>query len=308
VYEKYTDAFLNSGKSTENETYQTLFGKLEEYDKFILDWTNENLDEFIKFLKSISVNSVNKYLQFIREFHKFIGEKEGIEYKKLVLQHDLKYYIDFNKLLEVTITETQYKILRRLLVVDAGGITYNFRDAAILVCAWNLMDNADIKNLMKDDIKFFELAGKEKCEIRLKNRYVIIEDEEEINIIKKTLKEDRHFVGSTDKRKEHDLDLKSSPAFIRPAATRQSASETVANPSEILRKALMKVETIPGTNIDLYSLAIEDVVRSKLISLLRQKNINTEDIKNIMKKSSSCSLYWISEVATILSRKEIKGS
>ena len=136
----------------------------------------------------MSVNSINKFLQFTREFHKYVAEIENIEYKKLELLHDPKFYIDLNKLMSVTITHNHYKTLIRLLTIDSGDISYNNRDAAILVLAWNSCDNADVKNLMKDDLKFYTLGGKEICKIRLKNRYVVIDDEEEIEIIKRTFK------------------------------------------------------------------------------------------------------------------------
>jgi site-specific recombinase XerD len=309
VYEKYTNDFLESGRASEAETYITLFGKLEEYDKFILEWDKEDLEIFLKSLSSVSVNSINKYLQYIREFHKYITEIDGVEYKKLEIHHDLKNYIDLNKLLSVTINESQYKMLRRLLTIDSGDYTYNSRDAAILILAYNLLDNAEIKNLMKDDIKFYELAGREVCEIRLKNRYTVIEDKEEIDIIKKTMKEYKYFVTGTNKKREHTLDLKDTKAFIRPVHTRSTLKQTVANPSEILARVLDKIETIPGTSINLYDFSIESIRRSRIIQLLRSKDVNIDNIKNILKKSSSCDLYWLSEISMLIERESnIKGS
>lgn len=309
MYEKYTDNFLKSGRATEKETYITLFNKLEDYNKFILQWEDEDLGEFIKKLESISVNSVNKIMQFIREFHKFVAEQEGVEHKKLELLRDPKHYINFNKLLEVTITENQYNTLRRLLTIDSGDISFNYRDAAILVLAWNSCTNTEIKNLMKDDIKFYKLAGQEKCEIRLKTRYIIIDDKEEINIIKKTLKEFKYFITGSDKKKEHFVDLRDTNALIRPVQTRQSEKETCANPSEILGKVFEKLETIPGTNINLYSMSIESIKRSRIINLLRKKNVNTNDIKNMFSKGSSCDLYWLEQISTLMEREsKQKGS
>lgn len=303
MYEKYTNDFLESGKASEVETYTTLFRKLEEYDKFILDWDEEDLEMFLKSLGSVSVNSINKMLQFIREFHRYIAEIDGVEYKNLELHHDLKNYIDLNKLLSVTINEMQYKMLRQLLTVDSGSISYNNRDAAILILAWNLMDNGEIKNLMKDDVRFYKLAGKEICEIRLKNRYTIIDDEEEIEILKKTMSEYKYFVTGTDKKREHTLDLKDTKAFIRPVLTRQTSKETCANPSEILSRVLDKVETIPGANINLYDFSIESLRRSRIISLLRNKDVDINDIKNILGKKNSSDLYWLSEISMLIERE-----
>jgi len=309
VYEKYAENFLESGRATEVKTYKTLIGKLEEFDKFILKWEDEDLERFIKLLSSISVNSVNKYLQFTREFHKYVAEVENTEYKKLELLHDLKFYIDLDKLMSVTITHNHYKTLIRLLTIDLGGISYNNRDAAILVLAWNSCDNADVKNLMKDDLKFYTLGGKEICKIRLKNRYVVIDDKEEIEILKRTLKEYKYFVTGSERKREHFLDLRETKAFIRPVQTNNSNKETVANPSELLSKALSKVETIPGTNLNLYEFSIESVKRSKIIDLLRRKDVDINDIKNILGKSNSSDIYWLSQISVLMERQlKQKGS
>lgn len=305
MYEKYIEKFFATENITEKETFDNLFNKLEKYDTHLIEWDNQNLEEFIKNLSSVSVNSINKYLNFIRDFYKFVCKQENIQPKELKLEKDLKYYIDFEELMRRTINQNHYKMILNLLTVDSDGYCYNYRDACILVLAWSAhCTNTEIKNLMKSDIKFYTLREREVCRINLKNRFEIIEDVDEIEIIKKTITQDRYFVAGSDKKKDHFLDLKSTPALIRPVATRQSDKKTVANPSEILRKSMAKVGQLPGTNILPEELSLEDIVRSKKIMLLRRENIDTNDIKNIFGKTSECDIYWLSSIACVIQRFE----
>jgi hypothetical protein len=117
------------------------------------------------------------------------------------------------------------------------------------------------------------------------------------------MKEYKYFVSGTDKKREHTLDLKDTKAFVRPVHTRSTLKETVANPSEILARVLDKIETIPG-NINLYDFSIESIRRSRIIQLLRHKDVNIEDIKNILGKKNSSDLYWLSEISMLIERNK----
>lgn len=307
MYERYTDIFLNSGRATEKKGYSTLFNKLENYNKFILNWTNQDLDNFIKLQNSKSENAINKCLQFTRCFHKYISEQECIEYKKLKLQYDAIHYINEDKLRDVTLSYMDYSILKRLLIEEIGDKTYNNRDASILILAWHGVSPEEIKDLLKIDIVFYELLKVKKCQIKLKNRYIIIEDKDEIIIIKNALNEYNYFIPSTDKRKERFPELKDTPYFIRAVDTKKGNKniEKVANPSQILKRALEKVDIIsPGSRIQLSDLSLEDITRSRKIDLLRKNNVTTKDIVNMFGKINECDSYWLSRIAVTMEREQ----
>jgi len=305
MYEQYIEKFFAEENVSEKDTYETLFNKLEDYNVHILDWNEDNLEEFIISLSSISVNSLNKTIQYLRDFYKFVCKQEDTTPKDLKVKKELKDCIDFEELKRRTIDQKDYKTLRELLIIQNDGYRYNFRDACILVLAWSAhCTNTEIKNLMKSDIKFYTLAGREVCRINLKNRFEIIEDKEEIDIIKRTIIEEHYYMSENARKKNHFLILKSSPALIRPVGTRPSEGNTVVNPSEILKKQLIKLGTIPGTNIFAGDISLEDIVRSKKIMLLKRKDITTNDIKNISGKSSECDLYWLQSCAITIQREE----
>ena len=130
-----------------------------------------------------------------------------------------------------------------------------------------------------------------------------------IEILKKTMSEYKYFVTGSGRKKEHFLDLRDTRAFIRPVQTNSSEKETVANPSELLSKALSKVETIPGTNLNLFDMSIESIRRSRVIDLLRRKDTDINDIKNILKKSNTSDIYWLSQISVLMERQlKQKGS
>lgn len=312
MYEGYQQLYFASKEISEEKLYEDLINKLESFnDKFILHWEQNDLEEFMKSLGSKSVNSINKYLNYLRNFYKFICETRKIEPKKLDLQKDLKYYIDYEKLMGVTINEDHYKILRNLLPIEIGHKTYNYRDACILVLAWESLSNFEIKNLMEDDIEFFSEYGVQKCKLHLKTRSVVIDDSESIDIIKNTMKEQKYFIQEAVKHKDGIFDLKDTPALIRAAiVSRKSNKDTVANPGEVLKRVFRRIENIPGTDIELSELTIEDIKRSRIITLLRRKEVTVNDIKNMFGKESSCDTHWLSEIAVLVERssKQQKGS
>jgi len=302
VYEKYEEEFLTSGRATELDTYRTLFGKLEDYGVFIGDWENENLDEFMQILGSSSVNSVNKYLNFIREFYRFVCGKEGIELKDIKLSKDLKSYIDLDALLSITINESHYKMLRDLLLISAGYNTYNYRDACLLVLAWTGCSNEEIKYLNKNNVEFFAEYNIPKCKLWLSKRILVLDDAEDIEIIKQTINESRYFMNESGNKSEHFIDLKSSPALIRGVSTRESNFDYVSNPGEILSRVLNRIGVLSGTNIDLNQLTLESISRSRKISLFMQ-GANIDDVKNLFTKETSSDLYWLSQISNLIQRR-----
>lgn len=308
IEEKYyqvLDLFFTKENVKEKATYKTLVGKMTEFDKYITEWNNNDLDEFIKSLGSISVNSINKYLQFTRNFYRFVCEEEKVVPISLELTQDLKQYIDMNRLLELTLTRKKYNMLRHLIIEDIGDIQYNHRDRVILSLAWEGLTNDEIKNLRKDHCIKYNEFGITKMRLVLKDRNVIIEDQNVIEDIEKTINQHQYYVRDWEGKNRGDKlrELKDTPYLIRGMITRTGKSETVANPSEVLKRVLRRLDgDIPGINLS--ELTIEDINRSRKIDYLKDDNISTKDIQTIFNKKTDCDIYWQEEVANLIKRHE----
>jgi len=304
VYDdKYEEEFLTSGRATEEDTYKTLFIKLDDYGVSLSDWNQDNIEEFVTSLGSVSVNSVNKYMQFLREYYTYICEVENIKPKEFKLSKDSRNYIDYNALLKMTINETDYKMLRDVLLVEAGFNTYNYRDSCIFVLAWNSLTNEEIRFISKNDVEFFTEYNVSKCKIWLPKRILVIDDEDDVKIIKETINEDKYYMIDGANKKDHFIDLKSSKALIRGVCTRESNSPFVSNPGEILSRVLAKIGVLSGSNIDIELLSLESIGRSRKIDLFR-KGASIDEVKNLFTKETSADLYWLQSLSIVMKRQE----
>jgi hypothetical protein len=314
MYEKYIDKFFATEKITEKETYDNLFKKLEEYDKFIVEWKNEDLDDFIIKLNSISVNTINKYLQFIRDFYKYLCNQLNVIPKNLELTKDLKHYIDIDELLRRRISYKQYTTIKNLLTVLTPQGLFNYRDKVLFQLPWEIgLSNEEIKNLRVDDIEFYQDRGKERAKITIRSkdpkkiRYSVIENEEFIYDLRRTIEQKEYYIiEEGGKGRQYFRKLKDTPMLIKPMAIRQSSKDVVANPSQLLNRVLMKFDGIKtiAPEINLSMLGLEDIKRSRVIELLKNPNITPKTIKDVYDKKSECDLYWLKEIANIIKRKE----
>lgn len=320
-YEKYVDKFFEVNKPKEQGTYKSLFNKLEYFDKFITEWKIEDLEEFIKKTGSISVNSINKFLQYSKTLYEFICKENNIVPKHLYLPKDLKFYIDMGALNDVTLTEMQYKFVKNLLTVQTikGQTTsrheyiqsgeYNFRDKVLWMLPWEAgLTNQEIKNLRIDNIEFYEEYGKQKARLKLKDRKVVITNLELIESIKKTIDQNVYYRIESQAEKsgrEYFVYLKSTPMVIRPIQMRQSNLDTVANPSMLLGRALVRLEAehdIP--HVSLSKISIEDIRRSRIIHFLKDPAYSIDDVKNMFGRQNESDLYWLMEIAQVFKKKE----
>lgn len=321
-YTEYAEMFFEEVKPKEKGVYQSIFNKLEDYDKFITEWEIEDLENFIKNTGSISVNTVNKYLQYCKDIYKYICRKNNVTPKHLYLPKDLKYYIDFKELNDVTLTEMQYKLVKNLLTVQTieGQTTsrdeyippgeYNFRDKVLFTLPWEAgLTNQELKNLKITDIEFYNEYGKEKAKLKLKNRTVVITNKELIHDIKKTIEQNVYYRIESQLEKqgrEYFVYLKHTPMLIKPVAMRQSNKDTVANPSMLLSRVLKRIEAeheVTGTVLS--KISIEDIRRSKIIHMLMDDAYSIEDVANwIGRDEGNSDLYWLAEVAQVFKKKQ----
>jgi site-specific recombinase XerD len=301
-YEKYLDGFFEETKLSkgEQENYLSLIRKIEKLDKFITDWTNDDLDKFILSIESISVNSVNKYLQYVRNFYLYVCRIDNVPTRRLYLAKDLSCYINYDKLFEKTLDEQAYRWIKNLLAVPTWKGDMNFRDKVLFELAWEGLDSEEIKNLLVDDIEIDEDNGVAK--IKLKDRTLEIRNEEVVYDIIQTIKQDEYYVYPTTNRKEQFRRLKPTPYLIKPVMTRSSKSETVRNPSLLLKNAFSKIEEdIPGINLE--KLSLEDIRRSRILKMLKE-GAEISDIKKFIDKQSECDLYWLQEIAALMNEKD----
>lgn len=299
-YTKYFQNFLIENNDRDKATWDNLFAKLLIYPKLITEWNNNDLNNYIKSLNSISDNTIVKYTQYIKKFYEFCCEKEGIKPLNLFLIRDKKFYIDYDKLLSVMLDEQHYMLLKNSLSEVIEGKEYNTRDKLLVELAWEGLSVDEIKNLKERDIKFDVVNDKNVVILNLKERNVIIYDEEIVEDIKKTLNQTEYLMTFKNKSPQFRK-YKETDYLIKGVQTNVSNKSTIANPSNVLKRALMKVYIVP--DIDLDKLTLEDIRRSRIIDMFK-KNASIEDVQEFLGKKVSCDLYWIQEFALRLKRLE----
>ena len=147
--QKYKREFLRIDRNYELQSIMhKIVSKEEEIGITVIKWDTENVEDFLKDLKSISPGFVNRSFTFLRNFVSFIGSKEKIEVPEYKLEFGKLYdFIDYNKLLSTIITYKQYRHIR-------DQFRLNLRDKVIFELAWNLLTKEEIKYLKNEDIKF----------------------------------------------------------------------------------------------------------------------------------------------------------
>lgn len=305
-YNEYLISFIQKYKikKTEIDVYQNLVNKLEGFPKYITEWNNYDLDKYITELDSISLNTITKYEQYIKNFYRFCCEIEGVTPKYLFLTRGNKYYVNYEKLFSTILTEPQYKMLKNVLSETVGGKEYNTRDKLLVELAWEGLSVDDIKNLKERDIEFKQTDGREVVNLKLETRDVIIYDEEIIEDIKKTMAQDEYYLVSKNAdRKDQIRQLKDTEYLIRAIKTNSSTRSTAGNLSQILKKSLEKVYVLP--DIDLDSITMESIRRSRAIDMFIN-NATLEDVKEFLGKKAECDLYWLQELGFKIKKKNLK--
>jgi site-specific recombinase XerD len=295
--EKYDTLIMQFAEETNNsnENWNHLFSKLRQYDVYIADWKNEDLDIFIKSLQTISVNTINKYLQIVRKFYNWACKKEGVKPRRLFLSYDLKYYIDLQKFMSITISYYQYQMLRRSLTENVekdGYKEFNFRDKLIVELAWAGLSNEEIKLLTTKQIEY----TKDIAILHVEGRNISIYDEEVIADLKSTEQQNIYYLRPTLYKKEQWRDLKQSDYVIKPIETRNSKTMCVANPTQLLQRSFQRSEiTIDG--IDIEHLNLENIKRSRILHMLIYEGASIETIQYLCGKAVASDMYWLVELA-----------
>lgn len=312
-YEQYLESFLADNEVKDVNSYKSLVSNIERVEKFITEWTNDDVSDFIKSLNTISPNSVLKYEQVIRKFYNHVCKVMDIEPIEIKLESDPKWYINFFLLESVTLDVTRFNWLKKLLVVEVDEFTakqygfstaeVNHRDSVLLSLAWNGLTKEEIKKLKSNDITI----GYERISIQLpKGRVKIIYDQELAGDLKKCINAEYYYINETFTRPECFKKLRSSEYLIRPVETRESKNEYCSDPNQLLHTVLNKLDgAVPG--IDLNLLTLEDIRRSRIINLFRTDEAATiEDARDFLDKRSGCDIYWMRGIGEMFARLDAR--
>lgn len=298
-YEKYLDGFLEASQIKEKEIFINHVKKMEKIDKFITDWNDNDLDELIILTNSISMNAVNKYLQYTRDFYSYICELKGDTPKKMVLTKNFKHYINYGKFEEITLSEKAFNWLLKELVPETFDGEFNFRDRVMVRLAWEGLTSDEIKNLKISDIN---IVNDNKVILHLGERDITIES---IGIgydIEQTKEQNRYYIPESLHKREQWRNLKPSTHLIKPVVTRQSDNECVSNPSQLIKNVLKKMDIGVIAGIELGDISLEDIKRSSIINCF-MNGMDVSEVKEKFRKKTECDLYWLQEIAQALKNK-----
>ena len=114
------------------------------------------------------------------------------------------------------------------------------------------------------------------------------------------------------KNRQYAIPYKETPNLIKPVAMRQSNRNEVANPSMLLKGLFKKLDaeaSLPGyknmPEIDLSSLSLEDIKRSRLIHELKDENADLNFVaEKFGREGSNSDLYWLRNFALKIKRLE----
>ncbi len=314
MYSSYKEELLKRLKRKDTYVYSVCFDKLNELHKSVQDWTDDDLDKILVSMESISANSIRKYVATIRDIQNFISAKEGLDPQRLKPTKPIFSYISYPKLRSRILTYEDYKIIRKNLTFITEGEEYNFRDKILFELAWEGLANSEIRYLKESDIQWIkdEQAEIKQAKLKLKDgREIIIDDFEVVNDLIAVMNE--RLYARVDKNGKILLyPYRYSPYLIKPIAItakiKNTKDESVSNPSLMLRQILSKTKLVDKIisqdvkgdqhKIDLVSLNLEDIRRSKIIYMLAiNKYLSVADIANLFGKSVECDFYWLKEVA-----------
>ena len=273
----------------DKSTYNCIFNTMKTLNINIYEFNNVDLDNVLNSFGSISVNSLNKYLQFVREIIKFVLPGEKIQPTKKIDE-----YVDYKRLLSKTIIfPMDYSAIKNQITISVGEIEYNMRDKVLFCLSCLGLTNNEMKNLKKSDVEFATINDKNCCVLHFNTRTVTTTDKELIDDIKVCMKE-RYYLRIESTGKEMEIRYKDTPYLIRPIETNSSDNETIANPSLTLKKVLNKIY---HRDLDMEHISIEDIRRSLIFYWMGSHNAREIDVADLLSKKTRSDLIWLKNVA-----------
>lgn len=287
---KYRNEFLeNEENKLTVSDIDRIIEKEEVFGVECIDWDKNGmyLELYLKSFHSISSNALSKAMANLREFTRFICDKEGItEYPDFKLQVGrIDKLIDNDKLMSIIINWEEYK-----RIIDQLESKGDIRSKVIVELAWLLLTTDEIQNLKKSDVEFStsDETGLPIVILHLGDKRVTVEDPEVVKDIDKCLRTIFYYIKAED-GKDKTMEFKDVEYLIRPVKAgkhKQGEEDNISNPSNALQKAL-KTQKITCPGIDILSMNIENIRRSKIIFLLAPENADYLDKDIIMQMLGS---------------------
>lgn len=283
----------------DKELYAKLYDKIFQYN--LQEFSNEDFNQLIKSLNSISINSIEKYVSRTKSIYLYLCNEMKITPKKLYLIKPTKAYVDYNKLFSRTLDYDAYNWLLSVITYQTDdGAEWNFRDKVILRLAWEGLTSEEIKFIKNDDV----IIEDQKAIVKLKNRQLIIDEEEFINDLYETKKQTLYYIPAWQTSEQYK-GLNSTSYLIRSAVGKLKGDKPVFNVGQLFASAMCKVSYYNQyAGLDLESITIEDVKRSRIISML-QKNVPTSEIRRILGRQTEQDIEWLKEIANVLKQGQI---
>lgn len=308
---KYKKEFLKSLIETDkNRLLKVLIETELSTGKSFAEWKTVEIKDYLQGFRTTSQNSLNKYIAVLRKFADFVTEREGTD-RIIYNTDDIDYAecIDLDKLKTVLISEDQFKHIRnQLTLANRDGEESNFRDRLLFSLAWAGLKPEEVKKLQEKDIEFIfsDKFGHKVAMIDTGKRIIKIEDKETVEDIVKTLQETSYTV--IDKNGNYKkLSYRDSNYLIKPVSVGRTADEGwVSNPSLSMQGKFKSLGiTCPG--IDVPSLSMEDINRSKVIELLLNEEVY--DMGMVMALygiKHENSVKWLVDLAARLKRESYR--
>lgn len=300
---KYSEDFLKiyDTEGNKGQIIKNIIETEEETKVELLDWEDEEIAITLKKAGSVSPQSLNRSMVILRKFADFICKKEKLTKRKYVMEDGVfMKLIDKEQLLSTTISYDQYLTIREQLDMSDGGEKVNLRDKVIFELAWEGLTNDEIRSIKETNIEFAENEnGWEVTIINLENKIIRIEDTQVTEDIKLCLKEQYCVRTAKDLRTKKTY-YKDSEYLIKPINVGRTSDKTYLDNPHLALQRVLRASDIVCKGIDVESLTLADVRRSKLIYLLAPENedfFDFETVAAIYNLKRPQALRWYKKIA-----------
>jgi len=300
---KYKKEFLSINNNSDLKgVMNKIIEKEDEYKSKCIDWTIEQIKEFLKDLNYESPNTISRAFSFYKNFVKYICNEEQLDCPEYDIQFGTLYdLVDYDKLLNTTISYEQFRHIYNQL-------DKNPRDRCLFGLPWHVMlTNEDVKNIKEKDVRFEEEDGLDVAYIIVDDREIKVEDFELVDDLKQCLRRFDYTI-KTKNDKDKKYKLKETDYFIKPMNVgKKGKDDDISNPSIALQK-VFKREYITCPGVDILLLTISNIRRSKIIYLLAPQNekyFDNELITHFLDAGNiDSNLFWLKKVARMKYKKK----
>lgn len=307
--QKYSKEFIRIYDKAKNkgQILRNIILTEEETNIELLKWNDTEVATFLKKSNAISPQSLNKSMVILRKFADFICKSEKITTREYPMEDGIfMQLIDRKQLLETTISYDQYLIIRSQLDMDTEEeIAVNIRDKVIFELAWEGLMNDEIRSIKVSDIEFVKSSnGWDDTILNLDNKVFRIEDSEVTKDIKNCIKELYCVRTAKDGRTKKTF-YKESEYLIKPINVGRTSSKTYLDNPHLALQRVLRSGNIICKDIDVDSLTLAGIRRSKLIymlSLSLEENeedsyFTRENIAAIFNLNNAEALRWYKKIA-----------